>query len=227
MFVQYYSGFYIKNSQSYDAYLSEKPYAIRSDVNSFHLGINSNYVVNYKKFSYGNSFAFTERQRKSAGSLLFGLYYSYFDANGNPSLVSNPFRGSFDTLSFIRRGYSHDFGLNFGYIYTLVFLKKCYVTASLVQGVGGEQRGYTRDDNSTYAQLIGGAGKLHVRFALGYDNGRYFIGGMGMFDYVFLSGKTDSAFDYSFGKFAVFIGYRFNFIKTERRVLRQLKLIDY
>lgn len=227
MFVQYYSGFYIKNSKSYSNYLSDKPYAIRSDVRAFNMGVSSYYIINHKKFSYGNSFAFVEQQKKSAGSLLVGVYYSYFDAIGSPSLVSTPFKSSFDTLSLINSGHTNNIGLNLGYIYTLVFFKKCYATASLVQGVGGGQLVYQRDDNFTYHQWVGGIGKLNVKLASGYDNGRYFIGSMAMIDYFLFARKSNSTFDYSFGKGMIYIGYRFSVLKSERKILRFLKLIDY
>lgn len=227
MFVQYYKGFYIKNSASYSNYVSEKPFEIRSDVYAIHLGASSYYVINNKRFSYRNSFAFTEQQKKSAGSLLLGVYYSYFTATGDPSLVSSAFRSSFDTLSLIRSGQTHNFGINLGYIYTLVFLKKCYLTASLVQGIGGKHIAYVRDDASKFNQLLGGAGKLHIRAGLGYDQGRYFIGAMGITDYYLLGRKSESSFDYSYGKFMVFVGYRFSVLKAERKLLRRLKLIDY
>jgi hypothetical protein len=208
-------------------YISDKNYAIRSDVNSLHMGVSTYYILNNKRFSYGSSFAFVEQQKKSAGSLLLGVYYSYFDAAGNPSLISAPFRDSFDTLSLIKSGYTHDFGINLGYIYTLVFLKKCSATLSLVQGIGGEQMRYEREDHSTYNQITGGAGKLHARVALRYDNGRYFIGAMGMYDYFLFSSNSNSSFDYSFGKFMMCVGYRFSILKTEKKILRKLKLIDY
>ncbi|HWY13203.1 MAG TPA: DUF4421 family protein [Bacteroidia bacterium] len=227
MFVQYYQGFYIRNSKDYSQYVSEKPYQIRDDVYAINIGVSSYYIVNHKRFSYRNSFAFTEQQKKSAGSLLLGIYYSYFTATGSPSLVSDPFRSSFDTLSLIKSGSTHNFGFNLGYIYTLVFLKKCYVTASLVQGIGGKYVSYRRDDNTTFNQLIGGAGKLNVRAGLGYDQGRYFIGAMGMFDYFLLGRKTSSTLDYTTGKFMLYIGYRFSVLKAETKMLKKLKLIDY
>ena len=227
IFVQYYNGFYIKNSQSYGNYISNKPYAIRPDVNALNIEVSSYYVVNNKKFSYRNTFGFTEQQKKSAGSILVGVYYSYFAANGTPSLVMSPFRNSFDSSSFIRTGHTQSIGLNLGYIYTLVFLKKCYATASLVQGFGGEQVSYKRDDNSTYNQLVAGTGKLNVRVGLGYDNGNYFIGSMGIFDYFLFSNSLNSTFNYSFGKFMVYVGYRFSTLKSERKLLHRLKLIDY
>jgi len=227
IFVQYYKGFYIQNSKSYGTYISNKPYAIRADVNALNIEVSSYYIVNNKKFSYRNTFGFTEQQKKSAGSFLFGIYYSYFSANGNPSLVTQPFKANFDSSSFIRTGHTQSLGVNLGYIYTLVFLKKCYATASLVQGFGGEQVNYKRDDNSTYNQLVGGAGKLNVRVGLGYDNGRYFIGSMGIFDYFLFNNSLNSTFNYSFGKFMVYVGYRFSTLKAEHKLLHRLKLIDY
>jgi hypothetical protein len=227
MFVQYYSGYYIKNSKSYNNYISDKPYALRADVHAVNIGVSNYYIVNHKRFSYKNSFAFVEQQKKSAGSLLLGIYYSYFYASGSPSLVTPPFRSSFDSLSYIHSVQKHNFGVNLGYIYTLVFLKKFYATASFVQGFGGKQIRYSRDNNSTFNQWVGGAGKLNMRLALGYDNGRYFIGSMGMLDYYFFKGNMNTTFDYSSGKFMVYIGYRFSVLKTEQKILRRLNLIDY
>jgi hypothetical protein len=156
-----------------------------------------------------------------------GLYYSYFRADGSPSLVTPPFRSSFDPSSYIQNGHTQNIGVNLGYIYTLVFFKKCYATASLVQGFGGEQIEYKRDDNSTFSQLNIGVSKLNVRVGLGYDNGKYFIGTMGIFEYFLFNKSSNSTFDYSFGKFMVYVGYRFSTLKAERKLLHRLKLIDY
>jgi hypothetical protein len=227
MVVQYYNGFYIKNSRSFVNYKSSQPYAIRSDVSALNIEVSTCYVLNHKKFSYRNSFGFTEQQKKSAGSILLGVYYSYFFAGGNPSLVTPPFRSSFDPTSYLNNGHTQNFGLNFGYIYTLVFLKKFYTTASAVQGVGLEQVGYKRDDNTTYNKLVAGTGKLNVRAGVGYDNGNYYIGAMGIFEYFLFNGNLNSIFDYSSGKFMLYVGYRFHTLKAEHKLLHRLKLIDY
>lgn len=227
MFFQNYSGFYIKNSKSFTSYSSAQPYDIRSDVKAVNMGASTYYIVNHKRFTYKNSFTFVEKQKKSAGSILLGIYYSYFDAKGSPSLVTYPFKSNFDSLSFIRSGHSHNFGFNLGYIYTFVFQKKWYATASLVQGIGETQVSYAREDNSIYSHLSGGAGKLNVRFALGYDKGKYFIGTMTMFDYYLFRGNVNSTLDYSFGKFMIYAGYRFSTLKAEKKILKYFKLIDY
>jgi len=224
---QNYSGYYIKNSESFNSYKSDKRYLIRADVKTLNFEVNTYYIVNNRSFSYGNSFAFVEQQKKSAGSLLLGLYYSYFDAKGSPSLVTSAFKSSFDTLSLIHNGHTYNIGVNLGYIYTLVFLKRFYSTASYVQGFGGEQVNYQRDDNSTYNKWVNGAEKSEVRLAFGYDDGKYFAGAMGMYDYFFYRGNVNPTFDYSYGKFMVYIGYRFAILKKERKLLHNLKLIDY
>lgn len=227
MFIQHYYGFYISNSRSHQSYTDDQPYSVRSDVQAFNMGVSTYYILNNRKFSYGNSFAFTEQQRKSAGSPLIGIYYSYFDASGKPSLVLDPFKGSFDSTSFIRRGQSHNFGINLGYIYTVVFLKKCYATASLVQGLGAKHVTYHMEDETINRQFLGGAGKLNVRLAMGYDQGRYFIGTMGMSDIFIFRGKANTSFEYTFGKFMVYLGYRFSILKAEKKILKRLSLIDY
>lgn len=225
--VQHYKGFYIKNSRSYETYTSEQPYSLRSDVGALNIGASTMYVVNHKRYSYGNSFAFIEQQKKSAGSLLIGVYYTYFAASGNPSLIEEPFKSSFDSLSLIKKGYTHNLGLNIGYIYTLVIKKRIYATVLVAQGVGGEQAVYTRNDNSGYHQLSVGAGKFNASVSLRYDNGRSFIGTMGTMDYFLFRGKANSTFDYSFGKAMIYIGYRFSVLKPEKKLLKKLKLIDY
>jgi Domain of unknown function (DUF4421) len=226
-FFQYYNGYYIKNSQSFDNYKSDKPYSIRSDVYCLNIGVSTYYIVNHKRFSYKNSFAFTEQQKKSAGSVLVGTYYSYFEVNSDSAFVKSPFINSFDSLSIIQNGHTHNFGFNLGYIYTLVFFKKCFVTASVAQGVGAVRVVYKREDNSTYKRLVGGAGKLNLLLAFGYDQGKYFVGGIALFDYFLFRGLPNSTFDYSFGNFMIYTGYRFSFLKKERKLLHRMKLIDY
>ena len=108
-----------------------------------------------------------------------------------------------------------------------VFLKKFYATASLVQGIGGTQIVYVLEDNTKYNKLSGGAGKLNVRLALGYDKGKYFIGTMSMFDYYLFRGNENSTLDYNFGKFMIYVGYRFSTIKAEKKILKHFKLINY
>ena len=227
-FFQYYQGFYIKNSRNYPEYISDKPYAVRQDASALTLGVSMYYIFKYKKFSYRNSFAFTETQKKSAGSFIAGGYYSLFAAWSDTTLVPFPFSAGFDSSSYIRSGSSYSIGRNAGYIQTIVLFKKCYMTFSLIPGIGYEQTAYKRDDNSTHTSEATLSSKLNVRLATGFSTGKFYLGAMSMADYfLFSTDKSDTKFNYAIGKLRVFAGYRFSYEKAERKILRKLNLIDY
>ncbi|MCW3086141.1 MAG: hypothetical protein JWP12_3507 [Bacteroidetes bacterium] len=222
---QNYHGFYVGNTPKYD-YPGSAKYEIRGDVKATLFATSTYYIFNFKKFSYRSAFAFTEQQKKSAGSFLLGGYYTLFGMKADSSLVSTAFAPYFDPKSHIIEGSSQTFGLNAGYIYTFV-KNKFYITTSIVPGIGLEQEHYERSDSSTYRSPFNPSGKLSLRLGFGYDHGNYFIGTNGMYDYFWAFDKSNATFNYSTGKFRVFIGYRFNFLKAEKRILRKLSLIDY
>jgi len=227
IFYQNYKGFYIRNSLSYPSSSAEFRYAIRSDINAISFGVSSYYIFNSKKFSYRNAFAYTEVQKKSAGSFLLGTYFFLFNLKSDSSLVGYPFRPAFDSLSYLQSATLQTYGLNIGYIHTFLFLKSFYTTISFVQGLGLEQTLYNSEKGESYSSPLRGAAKINCRFALGYNLGRLYIGTMGIVDYFFFSSKTNTTFNFNMGKVCVFVGYRFYFVKAEKKILRKLNLIDY
>jgi hypothetical protein len=227
IFYQNYKGFYIRNSLSYPGYSGDTRYSIRKDINAISFGVSSYYIFNSKKFSYRNSFAFTEVQKKSAGSFLAGTYFFLFNVTGDSSLVSYPFRPLFDSLAYLKNATLQTYGINIGYIHTFVFLKRFYTTISLVQGLGLEQTLYNNDKSESYSSPLKAAAKINCRYALGYNLGRFYIGTMGILDYFIFASKTNTTFNFNMGKLSAFVGYRFYFVKTERKILRKLNLIDY
>jgi len=226
--LQTYDGFYIENSRKYDAYqkTTTQPYEVRPDVNVFALSFNYYYIFNYKRFSYRSSFAFTEYQKKSAGSILCGGYFSALGVNADSNLVSTSFASYFDSTSSIKNGGVINVGINVGYIYTLV-LRKVHMTLSLVQGLGHDNTTITREDGSKYELPLRFSSKQNLRTAVGYDSGKFFYGIMGLFDFYYFDAKQGSTFNYSSGKFRLFAGYRFSVEKGEKKLLRKLNLIDY
>ncbi|PBQ30327.1 hypothetical protein CNR22_00640 [Sphingobacteriaceae bacterium] len=227
--LQTYQGFYIENSRKYETFqkTNTQAYQVRPDVNVFALSFNYYYIFNYKRFSYRSSFAFTEYQKKSAGSLLCGGYFSVLGVRADSNLISNTFVPYFDSASSIKKGEVANVGINIGYIYTLVLRQKIHMTLSLVQGLGHDNTNITREDGSKYELAARFSSKQNLRIALGYDSGRFFYGTMGLFDFYYFDAKKGSTFNYSSGKFRIFVGYRFSVEKQEKRFLRKLNLIDY
>lgn len=229
--LQAYKGYYIKNSSSFSSWDSvktpDRPYAIRPDAQALSLGVSTYYVFNYKKFSYRNSFAFTESQLKSCGSPLIGGYWSLFSIGGDSSLVGYPFKTQIDSNAYVKSGASLTFGLNVGYIYTVVIGKKFYITFSAIPGFGLTRNNYQRSNTTSHKGPISGNYKVNLRTAIGYDNGKFFCGTMAMTDYFYYSSETNTTFDYSYGKARIYVGYRFDVRKAEKKLLTKLGLIDW
>ena len=227
--LQTYKGFYVENSGKYSDFNNSQKqlYEVRPDVAVYALSFNHYYLFNNKKFSYRSSFAFTEHQKKSAGSLLCGGYLSLFGIKADSALVSKSFAQYFTTNSNVTSASIFNFGYNVGYIYTLVIKKKLRITLSLVQGIGTNKTTIMREDASKEESDFKFSSKQNLRMALGYDNGVFFYGVMGMYDFYNFDDKTKSTLDYSYGKFRTFVGYRFSSEKRERKLLRKLNLIDY
>lgn len=227
--LQTYKGFYVENANDFEHYRDTQtlPYEMRPDVSVSALSLNHYYVFNHKRFSYRSSFAFTERQKKSAGSILLGSYLALFDVHAKSSLVSNSFAPYFDTTADIRNAGIINFGLNLGYTYTMIMKKNYYATLSYVQGLGISKTATTRINNSKYQGGFRFSSKQNVRVAVGYNSANFFCGTMGIFDFYYFDDKTRSDFNYTSGKFRIFAGYRFSIDKQERKFLRRLNLIDY
>lgn len=227
IFYQNYKSFYISNSLSYPSYADELRYSLRKDINAIAFGVSSYYIFNSKKFSYRNSFTYTDVQKKTAGSFLAGTYFFLFNVKGDSSLVGYPFRTVFDKQSYLKTATLQTYGINIGYIQTFVFFKRFYTTISLVQGLGLEQTLYRSDADKSFSSPLKGAAKVNCRYALGYNYERFYFGTMGIIDYLLFTSKSNTTFNFNMGKLTAFVGYRFYFLKTERKILRKLNLIDY
>jgi hypothetical protein len=222
---QNYRGFYISNTGDFE-HEKNGPFEVRGDVKATLFTNSTYYIFNSKKFSYRNSFAFTEKQLKSAGSFLAGPYYSLFGVRADSSLISTTFQPYFDSLSNIKEGSVQSFGLSAGYIHTFV-KQKAYLTISIVPGAGFDQTTYERTNNTNFRGPFNFGTKANLRLGVGYDTGTFFVGVMGVYDYFYNFNGSSSAFNYSTGKAMAYLGYRFKYEKTEKKILRKLGLIDY
>jgi hypothetical protein len=149
-----------------------------------------------------------------------------FGVRADSSLVNTELKPNFDRNSNIIEGSTQSFGLSCGYIYTWV-RHKAYLTTSVVPGAGLEQTTYDRDNETSYRSDFQPAAKINFRAGLGYDTGTFFIGALGVYDYFYNFNGAHQTFNYSTGKAMAFLGYRFRYLKTEKKILKALSLIDY
>lgn len=167
-------GYYLSNSYLHlKSYPKDLDYQ-RPDIASANIGISVNYIFNNTRFSYKAAFSDTEKQLKSAGSLLAGGSIFSYQTTADSALVPR----EIDATHFMK---SRDltksgvlaFNANLGYAYSLVFLKRGIATFSYMLGSGVQ-------DNSFDSEFENEINKWRFSFnyigriAIGYRFKQYF-----------------------------------------------------
>ena len=170
-----YTGFYDIKTPAYDTgfnndgvYFQNPSLTVRS------MRVKTLFVFNKRKFSYSSAYFNTQRQLKTAGSLLMvsNLYdYSFTADTSLIPLASRPFYGQYGLMDQYRvQGIS----IGPGYSFNLVLFKTLYLNMTLTSGFDFQHRNITTSDNafSSKAWRVGAAGDF--RAALGLNGKRCF-----------------------------------------------------
>jgi hypothetical protein len=168
------NGYYLNNSFThFNSYTREKEYQ-RPDISSANFGLSVNYIFNNSHFSYRAAFSDTERQIKSAGSLLFGGSIFSYQTRADSSLVPHGINENYFLKSRdISKSGVLAFNANIGYAYSLVFLKNGIFTLSYIFGSGIQ-------DNSIDREFTNGINRWRFsvnhsgRLGIGYRFNRYY-----------------------------------------------------
>jgi hypothetical protein len=117
-------GYYVANMSAFDPTWVEgkDPYLQFPDFKTMQFGMSTSYLFN-PKFSLKSITSFTEWQKKSAGSFLPSLIYSY-----------NTIRSKSDDLDGKQKEF--DLKLAAGYYYNFIIHKKFYVAPNLSPSIG-------------------------------------------------------------------------------------------
>lgn len=167
-------GYYLNKSFNHLANYDKGIDYQRPDISSVNLGLSVNYIFNYSRFSYRAAFSDTERQKKSAGSLIAGGSFFSYQTEADSSFVP---RG-IDQRYFLKsRDISQSgvlaFNANLGYAYSLIFLKNGIFTVSYILGSGVQE-------NSIGRELTNGVNRWRYslnhsgRLGVGYRFNRYY-----------------------------------------------------
>ena len=201
---------------------------MRKDIKVLSFAVNTLFIYNYKKYSLRGAFSFTDVQRKSAGSFMTGFYHSHvlFSASDS-AFVNTPFRNYFSTsIQKIAEISVITIGVSAGYGYTHVY-KKIIASAVVNFGSGIQKINYTSIDGFGHTLSIHPSANMNAKAALRYDNLRFFMGMMTMYDNNFsFNSKLFSTQNYM-GRILLFGGYRFDVRKKSRKIGKALHLIEY
>lgn len=139
----------------------------RSDIRTFNAGLNYNYNFNHKQISFNAPFVGSAIQKRSAGTVLVGAYFMYFDLRSNESIIPPGAQPYFNTEAQISEANLLTVGITGGYAYTFVLPDHLFMTFSITPKIGlnaGEIKtsGY---NNIPFSVLPG----FLTRDAIGYN----------------------------------------------------------
>ncbi len=212
VFIQNYQGFYIGNKEG-----SQNTVYLIPDMRIFSTGITVYYFYNYKRFSIRAAFIQTERQKKSAGSLAIRPSIIYFRLNSDNGIVPPSLAASVSghIPENTKEGYFYSFGLSPGYSYTLVFLKNFYVNAQIFPGFFFQTGSYNTTLEVRKAKGV--SLSLNLKAAIGYNSGRWFIGGSLSTGFGGIPATVSGAdYYYDVTQFRVWGGTRFNWFRKKK-----------
>jgi len=169
------NGYYLVNSAEHLSGFKKNIEYQRQDISSSNIGITVNYIFNNKRFSYRAAFSDTERQLKSAGSLLAGGSVISYQTRADSSIVPREIESQFFQKSRdISRTGVIAFNATIGYAYSFIFLKNGIFTISYVLGTGLQENTFNREVNdeiNRWRFSLNNTGRLGI----GYRFNRYYL----------------------------------------------------
>ncbi len=201
----YYQGFFSSTSTAGDDLdIQLKNTVLQSIEGSTYFIVNRNY-------SFRAHYAQTERQLKSAGSLIPRLIFNYSVTETNftdvPEVEEIDLINSFDLIAQV------------GYLYTFVYNKKWFATVGVHPGIGYNYSQYKYGDNNLSKELFNNLTfAIESELNIGYNSYRWFFGTSYKLKNYNYSNSDIDEFKRNSGSFNIYLGYRFNDNKPMRKL---------
>jgi hypothetical protein len=169
----------------------------------------STFFIANKNYSFRAHYAQTERQLKSAGSLIPRLSYAYSVINPSTNNLSPDSNATSKIESYDLMG-------SLGYLYTFVHNKKWLATLGLHAGAGYNNSSYDYNNN-TNSIFKGTSFILKGEITLGYNSYRCFYGINGFWQNFYNANNQNNELNKDSAFFMIYLGYRFNDNKPMRK----------
>jgi len=213
-YFQKYRGFYLNNINDH----IDSTYAFYpnlSDMETFALGLSAYYFFNSKKFSYKAAYTRNQIQKKSAGAFILGGFFNLYNAHSPNGFVPTELPDSIRDNYTLRRFETNIIGISIGYTYTLVFLKRLYINASFVPGIGLRFSEITRtDERDILAPVMTSSATL--RFSLGYE-GKHLYAGIKSITSINSYNYNTIEISSAIGNLQFYVGKRFQLKKKNKK----------
>lgn len=171
-----YNGFYDVKTPIYDTtFKNDGVYFQNPSMTVRSIRLKTLFVFNKRKFSYSAAYFNTQRQLKTAGSLLgcSNIYdYNFYADTSLIPVAARPFYGAYGLMNQYRvQGIS----IGPGYSFNLVIFKTLYLNLTLTSGFDFQHRNITTFDNSFSSKMWRVGAAADFRAALGLNGKRMFF----------------------------------------------------
>jgi hypothetical protein len=219
-----YDAFYRYNQGFHTTALYRMPgdtiydYYKRADIRNYNAGVNLIYIFNNKRFSSAAPYSLTQRQRKSAGSMLLGSYFFLYGIDADSLIYPDTLYKNFNPEVQFADASSVVFGISCGYTYTFVFFRHWFANIATIPGISLQQFYSVNTFSQKVYSRSSASISLQSRLSIGYNRKNYFIGISWMNNNFLINDSMESTVNYKFGTFRFYYGHRFdlrNFLKKK------------
>ena len=135
-------------------------------------GLYGYYIFNHTHYSQAAAYCFSKYQRRSSGSLIAGLNFSYQDIDMDFNELNKDMQGYLiDDKTDYRFRYT-DYNFLFGYGYSWVFKPRWLFNVTVTPGIG-YRHSYSNSIEGSQSML---STNYRIRLALVHNRGNYFYG---------------------------------------------------
>lgn len=218
VYYRYSEGFHTTAKYKFGTDTVESYYK-RPDIINNNIGFNVLYVFNSKKFSSSAPYNLIQKQRRSSGSMLLGLYGFVYTIDADTIIFPDTLYMQYKPEVQFRSAASATFGISCGYSYTLKFFKNCFFNIATIPGIS-MQKYYSVNafDKAEFSRSSASV-SLQSKFSLGYNRKNFFIGMSYVNNTFFISDDEASTINYKFGVFRFYYGHRFDLRKVLKKKL--------
>ncbi|MEL7585785.1 MAG: DUF4421 domain-containing protein [Prolixibacteraceae bacterium] len=170
-------GYYLKlENDDFERQLEPEQYYQRRDIRTKNIGVNLNYVLNYRRFSYKAAFKQNDLQKKSAGSVILGGGVYLLKVSADSALVpreiaTNYFTGWRELDAFK----TYSINGNVEYAYSWVPLRNWIATGSWRVSLGLQKNIWELGDEGVYRQVKFGRSGM-IRLSGGHHFPEFYLG---------------------------------------------------
>lgn len=174
-YFQRYQGMFIRAPRPDEAAtVPTELFIRRPDVSMLNMGLLARYLFNSSRLSQRAAYVGSEIQLKSAGSLVLVPSVNWLSVAADSALVGNNFFKAGKEKDNLQNGNFLSVGLGTGYMFTLVFLKKCYFSLNLTGGLAYQHQRVFSEGSSNVLDEI--STTWNFSSAIGITGRRLFAG---------------------------------------------------